>query len=311
MSSTSIPPRDADEEWLDEAILVAILGIQFGNAAGRRATKVMSDSVRSEVLEAIRAMGRNPSAARVRATLARIDRAFNRSINAVRRSIFRDSRTLIGVERSNLPDGIDKPTTASMVAALGSRLIVGRTLDDYLETWIRQGALGRVRAIVRQLSASGSSPAAIAARVSVDMVKTTLAVGSITKTVMADTSVMVRSTAANGRRLVWISVLDDRTTVQCINLDGDTWIEGEPHVIPPIHINCRSTIGIFMGSGTGANMPKYVEWLRRQGSAVQNTVLGVERAIAWRAGSLSISQMVDATRTRTLTLDALRKLGRL
>lgn len=44
------------------------------------------------------------------------------------------------------------------------------------------------------------------------------------------------------KKVLWVSTLDDRTTEQCMVLDGQWWRTDEDHPTPPIHFNCRSTI---------------------------------------------------------------------
>ncbi len=57
-------------------------------------------------------------------------------------------------------------------------------------------------------------------------------------------------------KVVWVSVLDGRTTAICRSLDGEVWGVNEPHPTPPIHVNCRSTLApVFEGAGIVGERP--------------------------------------------------------
>ena len=114
-----------------------------------------------------------------------------------------------------------------------------------------------------------------------------------------------------GANLMWVSVLDSRTTIQCANLDGEVWDAKEDHVLPPIHPNCRSQVVIVPKKKRPKGYKPFGEWLESQPKEIQDTVLGVSRAEAWRQGALTLRQMVDATRTRPISTKRLKKMGRL
>lgn len=123
----------------------------------------------------------------------------------------------------------------------------------------------------------------------------------------------------------WVSTLDSRTTLVCASRDGQVYPVNEgPR--PPAHVGCRSSsipitkswreLGLDLDDappGTRASMDgqvpastTYEEWLRRQPSAVQDEVLGANRARLFREGELSIDSMVRDD-GRTWTLDELRR----
>jgi hypothetical protein len=93
----------------------------------------------------------------------------------------------------------------------------------------------------------------------------------------------------------------------CASLDGTTYRVDEPHPMPPIHPHCRSGLQPDLGPQIGYRASlggrvdartRYVEWIRTRSVADQNLVLGKRKAEAWRAGRLSIDDMVDTTLTR-------------
>lgn len=121
----------------------------------------------------------------------------------------------------------------------------------------------------------------------------------------------------------FVSTLDDRTTLECAALDGKVFpIDSGPR--PPIHFNCRSTtVPVLLPAkelglkdiplshrtamdGRAAGTETYGGWLQGQPEAVQNDVLGHERAELFRSGQVSIDRFVDS-QYRPLNLEQLRR----
>lgn len=124
----------------------------------------------------------------------------------------------------------------------------------------------------------------------------------------------------------WVSTLDTRTSLICMDLDGDVF-PLDSGQRPPAHPNCRSSVvpilkswrelGINLNEapeGTRASMDgqvpekqTYGEWLKGQPAEVQNEALGRERAKLFREGKIQIGQFVNR-QGHTRTLDELRSL---
>lgn len=155
-------------------------------------------------------------------------------------------------------------------------------------------------------------------------------VRAVVRTAATHVSARTRQETAEGNADVmkgwqWVSTLDTRTSLICINLDGKVWPLGETGETPPAHFNCRSSLSPVVKSwremgidlkqapegtresldGKVAESIKAPEWLRRQSKARQIEALGKQKAEWFRAGKLSTTQMVDAT-GRELSVDALR-----
>lgn len=112
------------------------------------------------------------------------------------------------------------------------------------------------------------------------------------------------------RGVQWVSTLDMRTTLICINLDGKVYNQGEGER-PPAHFNCRSTISPVVTSwsefgvedppaATRASMngavPEkvtYKGWLRKQNASTQDKILGKVRGKLYRQGKVRIDRFVD------------------
>lgn len=114
----------------------------------------------------------------------------------------------------------------------------------------------------------------------------------------------------------WVSVLDHRTTLICAKLDGTQYPVGQG-IYPPRHYRCRSirlpvTIDKINKVIKGVPSKKdkennYSVWLKRQPEAVQNEVLGVERAKLFRAGAVTLNGFADST-GKVYTLEELQAL---
>lgn len=135
-----------------------------------------------------------------------------------------------------------------------------------------------------------------------------------------------------------LSTLDSHTSPICIAYSGSAWdLDGEPILGtilpfnggPPRHMNCRSILtpipksldDIFPGlderiaaqsqrasslGPVGGNIT-FEEFLKRQPDAFADRVLGKGRAALWRAGKITLRDLVSGT-GRPLTLEQLRNL---
>lgn len=120
----------------------------------------------------------------------------------------------------------------------------------------------------------------------------------------------------------FVATLDQRTTIQCAAQDGKVFPIGEGP-IPPLHVNCRSATAPVIGDpdaapvGTRAALggpvqadTTFEEWLTDLPVSEQEMVLGKTKTAAWRAGKLTLAQMLGQD-LQPLTLAELRNLGRL
>lgn len=119
----------------------------------------------------------------------------------------------------------------------------------------------------------------------------------------------------------FVAVLDGNTTITCASLDGTVHPIGEgPH--PALHWGCRSIRVPLVQQGVALDLPggrrtaesvrpvsarmTYGGWLKKQPEAVQDEVLGVERAKLFRSGKVSIQRFTDET-GKVYTLEELKK----
>ena len=136
--------------------------------------------------------------------------------------------------------------------------------------------------------------------------------------------------------LQWSATLDTRTSVYCLTRDGHKYSCDDAHKPkdggPPwlqgpgkLHWGCRSTsvpvlkswrdLGIDedeLPETTRASMDGQVaasmnfgEWLKKQSIERQDAVLGKEKAALWRAGKISLRDLLDQS-GRPLTVEELR-----
>jgi SPP1 gp7 family putative phage head morphogenesis protein len=108
----------------------------------------------------------------------------------------------------------------------------------------------------------------------------------------------------------YVAVLDNRTSEICRELDGNVYRYDDPNrVLPPQHLNCRSTTLPILRGGEATvteqrdqplTLRSYASWLNGQSTNTQDDVLGA-RASAVRNGSMSLADAISSD-TRTLTL---------
>lgn len=124
-----------------------------------------------------------------------------------------------------------------------------------------------------------------------------------------------------------ISTLDSHTTLICMAYSGAQWdlegkpLNGSPPFLggPPRHFNCRSVlVGISKNAilrnrkstrasdeGQISNKTTFDEFLKRKSKAYVDEMLGVGRADLWRAGKITLRDLVSGT-GRPLTLTELQ-----
>lgn len=102
----------------------------------------------------------------------------------------------------------------------------------------------------------------------------------------------------------------------CRSLDpSKVWRLDDPkRPSPPLHLGCRTTVvpaldwkalGVAGRAPRVLEMRDYTEWLRAQSESEQNRLLGRTRAAAWRAGTVTLQDLVGSD-LRPLTLAQLR-----
>ena len=104
----------------------------------------------------------------------------------------------------------------------------------------------------------------------------------------------------------YIAVLDSHTTILCASRDGKIYPFNKlPHL--PAHYRCRSTLSPKIkpeyelvtdttrasSSGQVKASMNYGDWLKTQSNAVQNEVLGKERAKLFRDGKITLDKFVS------------------
>jgi SPP1 gp7 family putative phage head morphogenesis protein len=122
----------------------------------------------------------------------------------------------------------------------------------------------------------------------------------------------------------YVATLDPRTCPICRPLDGKVFRHDDPKApSPPLHWNCRcfrapriawKKLGLTApseGSRAAAGGPvpadtDYSGWLRQQPAAVQDEILGPNRGRLFRAGKVTLEEMVR-TDGRTVTLKELAR----
>jgi SPP1 gp7 family putative phage head morphogenesis protein len=135
--------------------------------------------------------------------------------------------------------------------------------------------------------------------------------------------------------IMQISTLDSRTSPVCIAYSGKVWdmdlnpvgADGLPfNGGLPRHWTCRSTLVPIIKSfrdlgidvdevspGTRASLDGQVpqdlsfdEWLKTKGEGFQNDLLGVGKAQLWRQNKINLTDLIDSTGKKVLTLEELK-----
>lgn len=229
------------------------------------------------------------------------------------------------------------PSVARLKAIVSEAPLEGRLLRDWVKG-MEQARLDRLGQAIRLGMFNGEGTDRIVARIRgtraarysdgvLDISRRSAQ--SIVRTAVTHVSnVTAQETWKSNSHVVkawrFLATLDSRTTITCAGLDGQTFPIGEGP-IPPRHIRCRSIsvavtkswreLGVNrdeLPKGDRASMdgqvsgsPRFAEWLRTKGDAMQDKVLGKTRADLFRSGKLNVEQFIRGDGT-VLTLDELR-----
>lgn len=106
------------------------------------------------------------------------------------------------------------------------------------------------------------------------------------------------------KQIMWVSVLDSRTSPICRARDGELFdVDNGPR--PPAHPNCRSTtVPVFKGEEP-IEKATYGDWLKKQPDEFVTELLGPTKAALFRDGNLPMSKFVDAS-GKEYTIEQLR-----
>jgi hypothetical protein len=117
-----------------------------------------------------------------------------------------------------------------------------------------------------------------------------------------------------GGAVIWLSVLDGRTTEMCIERAGKRYTADTHrpigHSVPwglgpgRLHYNCRSTSAPLL-AGERPTDNSYEKWLRRQSAEKQDEILGKARGVIYRKNDVPVEKFVN-NKGRWITLDQLK-----
>lgn len=217
----------------------------------------------------------------------------------------------------------EKLSASQLISLAVNAVVQGAILANW---WKRQAADTYFRISTQARIGYGSSQNNIADQVSMQMTTGRRNADALIKTAVHTVSSLARermykdnSGVMKGK--VYVAVLDNRTSIQCIAYDGSTYdMDNKPigkKSLPyrelPAHFNCRSIympiLKSFKEIGSDfPEMPKstrssmdgqvpeettFKDFLDRKGEAFQDEVLGKGKAKLWRDGKITLQQLLD------------------
>ena len=219
----------------------------------------------------------------------------------------------------------EKPTASQLVSLAVNAVVQGAILANW---WKRQAADTYFRISTQARIGYGSSQSNIAEQISMQMTTGRRNADALIMTAVHTVSSLSRermykdnSSVMKGK--VYVAVLDNRTSIQCIAYDGSTYdMDNKPigkKSLPyrelPAHFNCRSIYMPILKSfkEIGADFPEmprstrssmdgqvpeettFKDFLDKKGKAFQDEVLGKGKAQLWRDGKITLQQLLDQT----------------
>ena len=302
-----------DERWR------AWFAPRAGGSAKRAADEVVEAAERhaARLVEAVRPRTRTKRGREMSSDLARRSRAaFAKIKPRIEAQVMRAARlemesAVRDLERL-MPGQMIVLPSASELRAAASAPFEGGTLRQWLdglaakvartarERVVAGAQRGDSEASVRRRLAGRRGVAAEAKRDGASIART-----AAIHAQAAARELVLQKNRGSFARVLYVAILDHRTTATCRALDGKVFPVGKgPR--PPMHFNCRSTTVPILKGEQPPDRVTYAGWLRRQPRAVQDEALGKARARLWRSGRLALDGMVDQS-YRPLTLDQIRR----
>lgn len=226
--------------------------------------------------------------------------------------------------------GASLPSKAVLDAVVSNVLVEGTPLAQWWDKMTADSVF-RFSAAIRQGIAQGETQveigkrvkdiADIAARNAKSVVHTSI------MAVMNDARMAtIDGNAEEGTRMEYLATLDSHTCLVCAPRDGLRWYVKSKEPIghnldwkpPPLHVNCRCTVseltmlsdfiegGRASSSGVVSGKTTFKDYLARQTPAFQDEVLGKGRADMYRAGKITLMDVVSGNGS-PLTLDELQR----
>jgi SPP1 gp7 family putative phage head morphogenesis protein len=228
-----------------------------------------------------------------------------------------------------IPANVLAPTAETLASLTKDVLIDGAASSAW---WVRQGVVNGEtnERIVQRIVGRGAEPGImVAARRN--------ARALVHSSVMSAANDARLATYRKNSRLIsgvrWLATLDGHTCPRCAALDGQAWdLDGNPlkgtsvdFMAPPIHWNDRCVLSPIPKTfaDIGLDIPEpadqgqrassigplhakttFDQFFARQSPAQQNAQFGKTRAALFRAGKLTVKDLVSGT-GRELTLDEL------
>lgn len=318
-----------NEDLLDAAIAGQVDLLAYGNSIDRELREIMREEDEALVALIILLLTRSGVAQegnvftaqqrrRVNEALAEINERTRESMRRVQAVVDRAVSDLIEAESEGESDALK----AALIAALGAGVAFtplagqisvrlqpahGKTTAEWATSLLNSRFAGIKSEIRRGLIEGRSITSIWRSVVNGPLRRSSRDIDAVTRTLLAHARSQVKEALYKInpfiKRVLWVSVLDSKTTPICRSLSGRIFRVGEgPR--PPMHLRCRSEVVPFRGDPP--DLPTYNDWIRRQSVAMQNRILGPTRAKAFRRDpSLTMGSFVNRE-GNLLTIDQLR-----
>lgn len=315
---------------LAEAILSRELNLNRFDADLRRRVNAELNKLDAEVLQKLRGNPANWNRTEFNEKLREVRKVINEYYDDIARMTANDMAGLSESEAIFLQSTVNEladteliqtiPTKDQLSSLSISSMIQGALLASW---WLKQAADTYFRISTQSRIAYGSGEKDIADRVTDQLKVSKRNAESVVRT-------SVRTVASNTREKLYainssifkgklyVAVLDNRTSIQCIAYDGSTYdMDNKPigkKSLPyrelPAHFNCRSMyvpilksakeIGMDIPKSTRSSMDGQVpeetsfkDFLEKKGVAFQDEVLGKGKAQLWRDGKITLQDLLD------------------
>jgi len=307
----------ANQEIYDLTVESQIKYIRYSNQKVKEAMAIVEEGD-NEIINWIQTFPwRNPDVDRLEGILAK---QHSRITQFIQETMDEIALFVVAVEfaaLANFIKNVANPTKVAILDRVRTRLMEGAVMRDWVKQH-NQGDRGRTirrfkdgmeRKLTRQ--ALRREVVGTVSRRRKDGIRqmTRIAIETLTRTaivhaVNSGRQAVHMANAEHIKHVVWVSVLDTRTSEICRHLDG-TKYPVDSGLRPPAHPNCRSVV-VPVLSGQPFKRENWYEWFARQPDEVKKEAVGAKRFALLKKAGMRPGQFSNAAGER-YTLDELQE----
>ena len=299
----------ANQEIYDLTVESQIKYIRYANQKVKEAMKIVEETDK-EIINWIQTFPwRNPDTTKLDAILAKQHSQITQFMQETMDEIALFAVAVEFAALANFIKDIANPSRVAILDRVRNRLFDGAVMREWI-TQHNNGDRGRTlrrfkdgmerqltrQALRREVVGTVNKRRKDGVRQMTRRAVDTLTRTAVVHAVNSGRQAVHMANAENIKHVVWVSVLDTRTSEICRHLDG-TKYPVDSGLRPPAHPNCRSVV-VPVLSGESFKRENWFEWFARQPDEVKREAIGAKRFALLTKANMRPGQFSNASGER-------------